>query len=93
MSYYIVYGKCISCHVPMAYNPIYVPSIRVNNQGPKEPLCKKCFHLWNSLHRPCKPLEIHPLAYEPQKETDDQIVVSSKHVGESLRKDKEKSNE
>ena len=67
MSYVFVYGECVSCRTPIAFNPDYVPSIRVN--GEREPLCRACHARWNDLHRTSKGLEpfaLSPRAYEPE---------------------------
>jgi hypothetical protein len=40
MGYALAMGHCIHCQVPFAFNPIRVPSIRVN--GKREPVCEAC---------------------------------------------------
>ena len=68
--YVTVTSYCVACKVMITFNPDHVPSIRVNNTGKKQPLCKACFHRWNQIHRVSKglePIQIHPKAYEPKK--------------------------
>lgn len=84
--YILVYGNCASCYVPIAYNPLYVPSIRVYNKGEKQAICKACFKRWNDIHRPNKPLEIHPKAYSPLKKLEldtNKDIQINKHTGTS----------
>ena len=72
MGYMIAYGLCVGCKLLISFNPDYVPSIRVN--GSREPLCVRCFDLWNRVHRVdrgLEPLALHPMAYEPQPEIED----------------------
>lgn len=64
-SFAIVYTTCVNCHVPLAINPTYCPSLRIN--GERQPLCPSCFAKWNEIHRTSKglePLPLHPQAYE-----------------------------
>lgn len=71
MGYCFVWGACVNCHAPIAYNPIRVPSLTVN--GHKEPLCEACFNKWNEIHRTSKglaPLPLNPDAYKPCNEAD-----------------------
>lgn len=59
-------GQCIACRAIISFNPLRVPSIKVNGQ--KEPLCLGCFDKWNEIHRTSKGLPrmpLHPDAYEP----------------------------
>lgn len=61
--YAFMIGDCIACHRPFTFNPVHVPSIRVN--GKREPVCKGCVDLANvereKLGNP--PLTYHPDAY------------------------------
>lgn len=64
-------SPCAACGRTITYNPVAVPSIRVN--GVKEPLCRPCANLWNKLHRIDKGLPAIPIlpdAYEacPEEE-------------------------
>jgi len=66
-----VLGQCVACQAPIAFNPIYVPSLRIN--GVKRELCRSCFDKWNKIHRTNKDLEpipLHPQAYEPCPESE-----------------------
>jgi hypothetical protein len=38
-------GHCFACHKPFSFNPLRVPSIRVN--GSREPVCRECVELAN----------------------------------------------
>lgn len=92
--YILVYGNCASCHIPIAYNPLYVPSIRVYNRGEKKAICSDCFEKWNKIHRPKDPLEIHPNAFKPlnEVELDCTPCVESKHTGDSNTTPKNNNN-
>lgn len=64
-------GECANCHRPITFNPVRVPSVRVN--GVKEPICQGCADQWNQIHRISKGLEpvlIHQDAYEPCEEAE-----------------------
>jgi len=65
--YMIVHGSCVGCNAFIAFNPEWVPSIRVNNK--REPLCRACHSKWNEIHRTSKglkPVALHPQAYKPE---------------------------
>jgi len=62
-------GECVACTRRIQFNPDYVPSIRVEEGGSKEPLCETCFQAWNRIHRIAKglaPEVLHPRAYSPE---------------------------
>ena len=62
-------GSCVNCKAPINFNPVRVPSIRVN--GEKQPLCPACFMQWNQIHRVSQglePIPLDPQAYEPEPE-------------------------
>jgi hypothetical protein len=64
-------GPCVGCRNIMTYNPMRVPSIRVN--GEREPVCASCVRRWNDLRiaRGLPPFpEPLPDAYEPCDETE-----------------------
>lgn len=67
MGYAIMVGRCVACHTRIIFNPIRVPSLRVN--GVREPLCEACANKWNQLH-PDKAHPIHPEAYEACDEAE-----------------------
>lgn len=83
--YVFVYGNCAACHVPMCFNPLYVPSLRLYNRGEKKAICKSCFKRWNDIHRPNDPLPIHPSAFKPLKEVElyNDPIIEPKHIGKS----------
>jgi hypothetical protein len=67
----MVHGACIACGTVMTFNPLYVPSIRI--EGKREPLCRGCHAAWNRIHRTSQglpPVPLHPLAYAPSEEHD-----------------------
>lgn len=65
-SFALLYCNCVACHKPIAVNPNYCPSLRIN--GERKPLCMSCFDKWNVIHRLNKglvPLPLHRKAYAP----------------------------
>lgn len=60
--YVIAMGHCCGCGRVMQFNPVLVPSIRVN--GEKQPVCAGCVERWKALH-PGETFEIPEGAYEP----------------------------
>jgi|10_taG_2_1085330.scaffolds.fasta_scaffold00172_21 hypothetical protein len=63
-----IHGECISCKTFISFHPHKVPSLPVN--GKREPLCIRCFHKWNEIHRPNDPVQLKEGAYEPGPESD-----------------------
>ena len=71
MSYYFVVCDCAACGKTITPNPNHCPSLVINTQ--REPICPDCFNMWNQMHRIDKGLDpklLHPLAYEPEPETE-----------------------
>jgi hypothetical protein len=70
MGYALVFGSCISCMRTFGFNPLRVPSIRVN--GEKEPVCRECIERANPLRKKngLPEFTIHPEAYEPVNENE-----------------------
>ncbi len=71
MAFMLVFGNCVNCNIFFGFNPVCVPSIRVN--GKREPLCLECFEKWNRIHRTDKgldPIPLNPNAYYPHKEIE-----------------------
>jgi hypothetical protein len=70
MGYALMFGPCISCRRVFSFNPLRVPSIRVN--GEKEPVCRECIIAANPMRKKngLAEFEIHPDAYEPANEND-----------------------
>ncbi len=70
MGFCFAFSLCAACHQSFAYNPLRVPSIRIN--GVKEPLCRGCVLEWNTrMVKAGK--EPHPIpddAYEPIREEE-----------------------
>ena len=69
MAYITVLGACYVCRVPFTFNPLHVPSVRVN--GVREPICEPCMAHVNRerIARGQDPFDIHPDAYvgEPEQ--------------------------
>lgn len=66
----MAYSACAGCRRPIAYNPHFVPSIRID--GVREPVCQACVDVRNA-HRKAKGLPpdvIDPRAYEPLPESE-----------------------
>jgi hypothetical protein len=60
----IMFAPCLVCKVPFSFNPVKVPSLRVN--GVKEPICRSCHTDLNKLRveKGVPPFpEPHPDAY------------------------------
>ncbi len=68
MGFCFAFSACAACHVPFCYNPIKVPSVRIN--GVKEPLCRGCVEEWNArkVAAGYEPQPIPDDAYEPVDE-------------------------
>jgi hypothetical protein len=47
MGYALAMGTCFACHKPFAFNPVRVPSLRIN--GVREPICQECVDKANPL--------------------------------------------
>ena len=45
MGYAFCMGHCVGCRKPFSFNPMKVPSIRMN--GKREPICKSCVDVAN----------------------------------------------
>ena len=61
MGYVQALGHCILCQKVFSFNPIRVPSIRVD--GKREPVCEECIRLKVNPYRESKGLE--PVIPEP----------------------------
>lgn len=64
MGYALAIAPCLVCKVPFSFNPIRVPSLKIN--GVKEPICKSCHAAVNKLRveKGVPPFpEPHPDAY------------------------------
>lgn len=70
MGFALAHADCIACGQPFSFNPVRVPSIRVN--GVREPVCEPCMTRANvtraAAGRPL--LTILPGAYEPADESE-----------------------
>jgi hypothetical protein len=56
-------GACIHCGLSFSFNPVKVPSVRLNGQ--REPLCEECVNWANPqrVARGLPPIEVLPDAY------------------------------
>jgi hypothetical protein len=70
MGYTLAVGSCINCGRFFAFNPVKVPSIRVN--GEREPICKLCILEANPLReqKGLAPITYEPDAYEACDENE-----------------------
>lgn len=70
MGYAFAFSACWCCEVPFSYNPMRVPSLRIN--GVREPLCAGCVSIANVTRakKGLPPIVPHPDAYEPCDENE-----------------------
>ena len=70
MGYAFVIGSCLVCKRQFTYNPVRVPSFRVD--GVKEPICQSCIDFVNKKREEAgtKPFIIHPEAYKACDENE-----------------------
>lgn len=68
MGYAFMVGTCVGCGRIFSFNPLRVPSVRIN--GVKEPVCRDCAGWINRAREATglKPFEIPADAYEPVEE-------------------------
>ena len=64
MGYVSAMGPCFACHKPFTFNPMRVPSLRIN--GVREPVCRECVEKANLLRiaNGLEPIVIQPGAYD-----------------------------
>jgi hypothetical protein len=64
MGYALATGACLTCRRVFTFNPIRVPSFRVN--GSKEPICGSCIETINRkrVAAGVQPFTISPDAYD-----------------------------
>jgi len=64
MGYALGTAPCIGCGQPFTFNPMKVPSIRVNDV--KEPICENCVNRFNPIRiaKGLEPIVPLPGAYE-----------------------------
>jgi hypothetical protein len=70
MGYALCTGYCYCCKRVFSFNPVRVPSIRVD--GVKEPFCRSCIERANPerIKRGLEPIYIAPDAYEAVDERE-----------------------
>ncbi|MEJ7618314.1 MAG: hypothetical protein WKF30_15415 [Pyrinomonadaceae bacterium] len=70
MGYAIAFSPCINCGKIFGYNPVSVPSVRVN--GVREMVCRRCTEAANPerVRRGLEPIVLLPDAYEPVNESE-----------------------
>ena len=61
MGYAIAMGHCLICSGVFGFNPVWVPSYKL------EPICHTCMNVINSkrVAQGLPPFPIHPEAYDP----------------------------
>lgn len=66
----LMWSACASCQKMMAYNPRWVPSVRINDV--KEPICLRCVETANPIRikKGLSPIEVNPQAYSPIPEEE-----------------------
>lgn len=70
MGYALCTGSCAACGRLFMFNPVRVPSVRIN--GEREPVCSTCMQMANTerQRRGLEPLPIAPDAYEAVDESE-----------------------
>ena len=70
MGYALMIGSCINCKARISFNPMKVPSIKV--EGAREPLCIDCANYLNKLKEDSgqQAVPIQPDAYQACKEEE-----------------------
>jgi len=70
MGWAFVISKCFTCHHTFAYNPLKVPSLRID--GVREPICRGCLETANQFRvaNGDPPHPILPGAYDPMPEEE-----------------------
>lgn len=68
MGYAFATSPCFGCGAVFSYNPVRVPSIRIN--GSREPVCRACVERVNPMRvkNGLEPIVVLPDAYEPCEE-------------------------
>jgi hypothetical protein len=70
MGYAFCVGHCIACGRQFTFNPVKVPSVRV--EGRREPVCASCVTKANEQRKAAgmEPHFVHPDAYEACNESE-----------------------
>ncbi len=70
MGFLSLIGTCGACARPFMANPAYVLSLRLDD-GQQLIFCQLCVEAANPerARRGLPPIDVHPLAYEPQEES------------------------
>jgi hypothetical protein len=70
MGYAFAHSPCCGCGHFFSYNPVRVPSVRIN--GVREPICRACVERVNPLRiqNGLEPIKPFSDAYEPIDEND-----------------------
>ena len=65
MGYALMTSRCFGCNQIFSYNPVHVPSVRVN--GERQPICRHCVEVCNPqrVKNGLEPIVPHAQAYEP----------------------------
>jgi hypothetical protein len=70
MGYAYCTSRCFGCSQLFCFNPVRVPSIRINDS--REPICATCVARANPerVKNGLDPIVVHPDAYEPCDEEE-----------------------
>lgn len=68
MGFALCTGSCAACHRLFMFNPVRVPSVRVN--GEREPVCRACMDAANA-ERKSRGLEPFPIADDAYEAVDE----------------------
>lgn len=70
MGYVFCLGTCANCGKTFSFNPVRVPSVRIN--GTREPICRSCIEGANPVRKAngLAEIEIMPDAYEACEESE-----------------------
>jgi hypothetical protein len=70
MGYALVYGFCCICNQSMTFNPVHVPSVRIEDK--REPVCKSCIEKANVVRKEksLEPISLLPDAYDACDEAE-----------------------
>lgn len=70
MGYALMFSACCSCGRVVGYNPMRVPSVRID--GVRQPLCRDCVDRANNLRiaQQTDPIVVLPGAYDPVDESE-----------------------
>jgi len=68
MGYALCTGMCAACRRLFSFNPVRVPSVRIN--GSRDPVCRECIEAAN-VERRARGLEPFPVAADAYEACDE----------------------